>query len=372
MSWTRKALFLAIGLGVPLLLGVFILEAVFGNWFKNDAWMATRHLNIVRDKTITYKVDNIYGPGVAPVVYTRDKYGLRGGCNDPKAIDIVTLGGSTTDQRIIGDGATWQDTLQASLTKARGRPVCVSNAGVDGHSTFGHVSALRDWFPLIPAFRPKMYLLYVGLNDAGVRLEPNEGFDTDRISGMSEIRYVLRDKSAIYQLGKLIRDVAQSSSLRTTNAYAGHERRPPPDAAYTAVAATPGVQPLIRQNTALFSERLASILRLVKARSGVPVCVSQPHLYARRFGNEVRGVGKVFAFNDAWFNGLDFDASLRAINAEMQRLCTGAGGYYVDLGAKPYDPGDFYDGVHNTPSGAARVGTYLFEELRKQGVVDLL
>lgn len=372
MSWTKKALFLLIGFGVPLLVGIVVLEAIFGNWLRQDEWLVTRRLNIVRDQSITYSVENIYGPGTPPVTYTRDKYGLRGGCAEPSQIDVVTIGGSTTDQRIIGDGATWQDTLQVQLSKAQGRKVCVSNAGVDGHSTFGHVAAFRDWFSLIPRFRPKVYLLYIGLNDAGVRLEPNEGFDTNRITGMSELRHMLRNNSAIYQLSRLIRDVFQSSSLTTRNAYAGHARRPPPDSSYGAPRTTAGVEPLVEKNTALFSERLALILSEIAARKGTPVCISQPHLYVREFHGQTRGVDRVFAYGDQWFNGLDYDASVRSINKEMQRLCTAAEGYYIDLASKKFELSDFYDGVHNTPEGAGRVGRYMFEELEKQGLLRLL
>lgn len=46
------------------------------------------------------------------------RYGFRGSYPSPGAIDMVTVGGSTTDQRFVTEGKTWQDVL----TKEAGTP----------------------------------------------------------------------------------------------------------------------------------------------------------------------------------------------------------------------------------------------------------
>ncbi|MBF0340479.1 MAG: SGNH/GDSL hydrolase family protein [Magnetococcales bacterium] len=345
---------------MPLLLGMAILEAIFGNWFKQDEWMATRQLNIVRDRKITFKVDNLYNSKQASVVYTRDSYGLRGGCGAPKSIDVLTVGGSTTDQRYIGDGETWQDVLQHELQSRLGKSVCIANAGVDGHSTFGHLAAFEHWFPRIPNLTPKYYLLYLGINDGGIRLIPNDGFDTNN---QSAFKRVWRHNSAMFQLFELVNSLFTSKA-----AYAGHAKKPPQPAEYTALEKTNGIDALIVKNTELFGQRLSLLLDKIGQRQGIPICVTQPHLFTATFAGVKKGIENAFSFENQAYNGLDYDASLASINLEMKRLCTGKGRYFVDMAVKSFDVDDFYDPVHSTPKGALRVGSYLAEEFQKQGI----
>jgi hypothetical protein len=155
---------------------------------------------------------------------SRDEFGLRGACKDPKDITILTLGGSTTDLRLISDGKTYQDVLQALLREEMGVDICISNAGVDEHSTFGHLASFDKWFPLIPRLKPKYFLLYIGINAAGFFSKPISVFDTYKRSNDSSLLSTLREKSALYQLLKKSRDIFLS--LNSNNAYTEHSSRP--------------------------------------------------------------------------------------------------------------------------------------------------
>ena len=63
MSWIKKFLFVLVGMSVALIIGISVLELVFGGWLKNksDPWKAADYLNIIRDTNVTYDVENIYG-----------------------------------------------------------------------------------------------------------------------------------------------------------------------------------------------------------------------------------------------------------------------------------------------------------------------
>jgi hypothetical protein len=58
------------------------------------------------------------------------------------------------------------------------------------------------------------------------------------------------------------------------------------------------------------------------------------------------------------------------LNDVMQKQCQDSGGFYIDIGAKKFDDRDFYDAVHMTPIGAAKLGTYLFDAMIEQGIVS--
>ena len=61
---------------------------------------------------------------------------------------------------------TFQEILEYNLSENLNRKICVSNAGVDGHSTYAHLISFDSWFPIIDQLNPDIYLLYVGINDA--------------------------------------------------------------------------------------------------------------------------------------------------------------------------------------------------------------
>lgn len=221
MVLIKNALFLFIASAIASIFGLTVLEIIFGGWVFKDPWFHVRAINVVREQKIIYNIENISSIGMARSIYTRDKFGLRGFCSNPRDIDILTIGGSTTDQRYISDGLTYQDVLQNSLSSYLGKKVCVSNAGVAGHSTFGHQAAFDYWFPLIDDLNPKYYLFYVGINDAGFRFESIDGADNPGKNG--SLKSILQKNSAIYDLLKKIRSLY---SLHSKNAYAVHKVTP--------------------------------------------------------------------------------------------------------------------------------------------------
>jgi lysophospholipase L1-like esterase len=368
MHWIKKTLFFLVGITISASLSVLLLELIFGEWLGNDEWRDAENLNIIRSQQIEYPVGHLYGNDNAFVTYTRDVYGLRDSCERPADIDILTLGGSTTDQRYIGDGDTFQDVLQDRLTGALGRSVCISNAAVDGHSTFGHIASFEQWFPLIPGLRPDYVLFYVGINDAGFRDGPRLAFDVNRGVGESTLRYHLRDKSAIYSLARTIYHVLTGYS--ESREYAAHQSSPPSASEYVVTRMTTGADVLIKENTQGFSERIRLLIAESRKMGATPVCVSQPHLFARQFADGLKGTARAFDYRGTTYNGLDYHASISALNSAMNAICTESGGAYIDLAGKTFETTDFYDAVHMTPTGAARVGKYLFEDIKSLELLE--
>lgn len=359
MNLTNMILALFLAVGLSLAIGLVVFELIFGGWLRTpDGWRALEQLNVIRDRTIKYDVERIYGEGAPPVHYSRDQFGLRDSCSNPAQISIVTVGGSTTDQRYISDGETWQDVLQQELRKHTGdETLCVSNAGVDGHSTYGHIATLDSWFPLIPGFRPNTYLLFVGINDAGFREGPNVGFDiVDSTSWKS--------KSVLWRIARTVNQALESQrGPDRDRSYAGHSRVDVTQDLYTEASATPGTAPLIEANTVEFRVNMGRLLESIRDANDTPVCISQPHQFVRTMNGERRGAERVFSHNGTLFNGIDYDDSLKALNRVLQDMCPAYGGRYIDLTDVPFRPNDYYDWVHMTPKGAQGLGVSLAEKL---------
>jgi hypothetical protein len=122
------------------------LELVFGSWLQ--PYVPPR--SAIVGRTNTYS-QNLYSPP-SVVTYARDTYGLRSVRGPLENVKFVSVGGSTTDQRFITEGATWHDVASA-LTGFQ-----IANAGIDGMTSAGHVMAVQQWLHKIPKLRAFYYL----------------------------------------------------------------------------------------------------------------------------------------------------------------------------------------------------------------------
>ena len=86
---------------------LFLLQLLFGDWLYNNPWF-NKHVVFISNKTFLTKLNNLYESDSDYINYSRDKYGLRGNYNSIDNINILTIGGSTTDQRYITDSLTFQ------------------------------------------------------------------------------------------------------------------------------------------------------------------------------------------------------------------------------------------------------------------------
>lgn len=99
-------------------------------------------------------------------VNKKNSIGFRG--EEPPAdfnawLTIVTVGGSTTECLALNEEKSWPHLLQKKLKKHFPK-LWLNNAGLGGHSTFGHAILIEDFLINI---KPKLVLFLVGLNDVG-------------------------------------------------------------------------------------------------------------------------------------------------------------------------------------------------------------
>ena len=185
-----------------ILICLFVVVDLFlGDWFKTKPPVSQVPASIWGSK-IVYDASAITGD--PKVTYTRDSKGYRN-IGDYNSHNIVlTIGGSTTDQRYISDGDTWQSILD-SLYNRRYQFV---NGGVDGQSTFGHIYSINNWHSreLAPE-QVEAVLFYFGINDG--RLLDGELNAYDKLHASSlidQIKTLLSRHSFFYHRMQLLRD----------------------------------------------------------------------------------------------------------------------------------------------------------------------
>lgn len=351
-----------------LFIGFVVIELIFGGWLRKSNQLD--NLNLIRERRYVRKVD-LYSREEIEIVYTKDKYGLRGGSsyNRPESIDILTIGGSTTDQRFISDEQTWQYVLEKCLSR-EGHKVIVSNAGIDGQSSFGHIRNFELWFPHIPGLKPSYILFYIGINDlfalASERsyddLNPEKPF-------LQQVKQVFSTNSVIYNRIRIL-----FGWMVANNIGIGHHKTDFNSLQYTR-SGIPGtrVHELQKRYLETFEQRVRKLIDLTTRMGSTPIFVTQPSiLYRFDSTGTVEGISEeqtALRFGDragdtAIFNGVDYYHLIKRMNETIVKACDQ---HYlvIDLTDRPFwRTDDFYDYVHTTPQGSRKIGEALCEPLR--------
>ncbi|MBC6426372.1 MAG: SGNH/GDSL hydrolase family protein [Ekhidna sp.] len=342
--------------GLILFIGCAVLELIFGGWFNEDNRL--NGLNLIRNKTYIYTSD-LYTETPIEIKYSRDKYGLRGNSilNTPEKIDILTIGGSTTDQRYITDGKTWQDVLE-NCFKKEGREVLVANAGVDGQSTFGHIKNFEIWFPKIPNLNTKYILFYIGINDFYL-IENERVFDN---LGYNNLRKI-KDNSVFYNLLRTIKGIWTANRRKL-----GHQKIDFTDYKYTNEDITPNeLYSLYKNNLKGFEGRLSILLNHAKRLNAEPIFITQPSLkFKLNEEGNLTGVTNINYIYDYPYNGFDYYHLLSMLNESIKKIA-GSETLVVELTPKfIWEEEDFYDFVHNTPQGAEKLGKEIYRQIKNK------
>ncbi|CAA7612481.1 SGNH/GDSL hydrolase family protein [Magnetospirillum sp. SS-4] len=327
-----------------LVFGLLAIEALFGTWFSNDP---LDRLNIARSSAAQVDATGLYPDG-REFTYRRDSWGFRGNGIDPAAIDILTVGGSTTNQLYLPDELTWQAVAAARLAE-RGKPVGIANSGIDGQSTVGHLFNFETWYPAIPGLKPRIVLAYVGINDAMIGVN-----STDTLAFSSIFKW-FRHNSALFRLGRTVTGMLEARRTNLTHSALDFARAQWTDTPNTATnrEARPVADP------AAYAERLRRMAGRIGAMGAKAVFVTQTR------GDYKVVDGKVWGLiRDDELNGVDNWRLLDEFNRVTLAVCAEGHAVCLDLAAElAFADGDFYDHVHNTPAGAARIGAWLAARL---------
>ncbi len=358
MNSIKKLVVLLTAWAISFLLVALLFEVGLRVKESGDVWSKTQDINLLRDVEYQYELNGLYESEINTVKYVRNEFGLRDDCASPQEIDILTIGGSTTDQRYVAFKDTFQSTLQKLLSEHSRKKVCVSNAGLDGHSTHGHIRAFQDWFPLIPNLKPQYVLLYIGINDANFNIGgPNVGFDVNTAGSIKGFLKSLSLVRTLYPLYRFVRDGGGKQRLP----YAGHNPTKPSDLDYTITELNDQTKAQSKIHAEAFRGRLKSILASITTMGASPVCVTQPHRFLRNIGGTAKGIPNVLGDG---FSGLDYDYSVKKLNAVMMDLCGKKN--TIDIHSANFEDRHFYDGVHTTGIGSQYLGKMIFSQMKEK------
>lgn len=355
----RACRIVAVNLGL-LLAGALVAELIFGSWAIGENYGT---LVIPKNFTRDFNVDSLYGGG--RILYKRDEHGLRGRYRSPSEIDILTIGGSTTNEIFVDEDSTWSAVIAREFRDA-GRPVTVVNAGVDGQSTVGNIKNFELWFPMIPGLKARYVLALLGINDAAVAASGDDYFagpyrpsKQDRMFDLLRpTKQYLINNSALYALFRNVRGMIRARDaklIHTSKGYNGSDWRAP--------ARLPDIERAadnIKRGLDLYEWRLRELTRCIRAFGAEPIYVTQHRpSYRVRDGRVL-----VHAGADGMAELAEYEM-LMATNRRTMEVCRDVKAICIDLASELFfTDGDHYDIVHTSPEGSEKIGKYLFGKLR--------
>jgi len=360
--YRAKAIFkniLAILFGLTLALGA--LEIMLRLFQPVEYRVKGNQLTLPRNKKYIFKNNKI--DKLDPVIhYTRNPLGFRGE-PPPKdfaqTLTILTVGGSTTECLHISDGKTWPDLL-ADRLKRKFKPFWLNNAGLDGHSTFGHLVLLQDY--LIP-LKPKVVLFFVGANDRNLEdyspldrkslKKPAAGFWrslTDTLADHSEV--------ANYAVNLLRYYRAKEAGLVHANIdFAGLK---------TIDLTAEQVQAILEMHQSRYlkpyEQRLQKLIDVARQHGIEPVFITQPMIYGAGI-DPVSGadLGRV---DIGGINGKTSWEIMTLYNEVLKQVARQNEVLLIDLAAAmPKNSRYFYDTFHFTNEGCHLAAAIIDEHL---------
>jgi len=346
-----------------LLIGVLLIELIFGGWFSRENNLDS--LFVTRDRVTKVNLNGLYPYHKLSIEVTNDHYGFRGGrstYNNPAAIDILCIGGSTTHQVYIEDGYTWPDVLEKQLKK-NGYELTVANAGINGQSTFGHIKNFELWFPEVPNLRPQYIFFYVGINDLYRKKTLMISDEIKRTSFLAKVKGRIKDNSALFRLFRNIEGIIEANRAELNHGNISFK-----DHTYSreGLISELNGDDFYSKGLKSYEARLELLVKYSRGMGATPVFITQP---SRRFKfdekGQVLGLSAPFKKRIAGyqFNGVDYYYSLVELNKVTKKIAKSHGllvieQTHLDL----LTDESFYDFTHTSPQGSKIIGEHIASE----------
>lgn len=347
-----------------LLVALLLLEVLLR--FYNPFGSRVKGNRIVLQTNKTYHIKNDIIKSLDPeVTVVKNALGFRG-ANPPAdfndRLTIVTIGGSTTQCFFLSEDETWTARLGQHLENSF-KPVWINNAGLDGHSTHGHLILLEDY--IVP-LKPKVALFLVGVND--VATSSLSSFDTENIkSGIhfdSGTAFV-KSLSAYSEVAALGLNIYRSYTAYQAGLI--HHQVDLKQQGYLDVSDEAEREYLAKYTGQYLKDYEGRLKRLIEIsrRAGIePVFVTQPLLTG--YGtDDVTGVDLARVKTDGpQQNGKMYWDLLETYNDVTRRVGQTEGILVIDLARRlPKTSRYFYDFIHYTPQGAEAIADILYQSL---------
>jgi len=292
------------------------------------------------------------------IIHTKNKLGFRGE-NPPenlrKTLSIITVGGSSTECFYLSDDKTWPYLLEQMIGQDYG-PIWLNNAGLDGHSTFGHLILLEDYLVKI---KPKIIIFLSGANDVG--RDDLSAYDRDHLRNQAKSW-----KDFLKEESELVSFLVNFYRTRAAKKQLGHSGM---DVAAMPISHVSNEQmqaEIQRHRTKYidsYSKRLSEIIDKCRINGIDPIFITQPCLLGE--GVDAYTGIRLDQIKRGDYNGKTYWRILEQYNQVVKQAGTSKDVLVIDLANKlPKNSLYFYDNFHYSNEGAKEVAEIIYSELK--------
>ena len=338
---------------------IFFLEIIFGDWFKKNNW--GNSLRSERLKKITYNVK--FNNQKFNHIYKKNSLGFRGEEIDSSKLEILMMGGSTTNERFTPEDLTIVGLLNSLFLKDK-KKIKIFNGGVDGQSTIGLINNFEKWFSNIKNFKPKFIIYYIGINERFYfNYDPNpknlntgkfktmHAFDKmSKISKFDQMKDYIKNNSFFLKKGKIVQLKYFPGRIRQEN--------------YSEFKATYGLEHGVSDN--FYSQELMDKklnINLLKEENNEYIISLNKRLEHLSLLTSKIGAKPIFV--NQVLNDGQLSKKMYLTNYIIREFSLKNNHRFIDLAKSIIlDKKDFYDEFHTTPSGSKKIAEYLYPKLK--------
>lgn len=325
-----------------LALALFIIELFSGDLFFKKKLKCSY---ILCNANYTYTTD-LYTSAKIKISYKKDQYGFRGRKSDKiEKINILTVGGSTTDERYLNLEDTWSEQLE-KFFKDNSNYIDVVNAGIDGQSSFGHIWNMQEWFNKIDDLKINNIIFYIGINEK--EYPGRHDLNIDKVRYPKKILYILKYNngfvSKVYEFFvHRYNPIDELNVAHSKNRKANYKK----------------IDPRNSFNTKFLSGNINELIKISKKLNINPIFVTQRTARWKLSDNQIYSISRK---NDYYSKEKIISETILKICKKNKLICID-GFNQLNL-----DIEDTYDLVHTNPKGSKKIAKFIFENLKK---VDL-
>lgn len=295
------------------------------------------------------------------ISHTKNSLGFRG--DDPPAnlddyLSIIVVGGSTAECFYLSDGKPWPYLTGKKLKEKYDR-VWLNNAGLAGHSTFGHIILVRDY---LAGLKPKIIIFAVGAND--IERDDLSRYDRVTMRGhYSSLKNFIVKNSEVVSFFANISRIFDAKEKGVT-----HKNL---DLTALGMLDLPEnkIREEIERHTKTYikgyKQRLSELIDITRRSGSEPILITQPALVGIGIDPSTGVDLGMVKLGDSVNGSLSW-AVTQVYNNATKEVARSHGVFLVDLADKmPKDSLYFYDNWHYTSEGARKVAEIVSGELEK-------
>jgi len=300
---------------------------------------------LVLDKPLEYEVD-LYTEELIKIKYKRDQYGFKDRFKNVDSIDIITVGGSTTEQRYLAIENTWSDLLEKKFNINHN--IDIVNAGISGQSSKGHIWSLNHWFKNISNLKPQYIIFYMGINENenGTTKGDPQPYQLKNIKFKDKIKKYLKNNNGITYKTYLKFTLKKSALL---NVWHDSERY---NSSYKLIG--PDASKFKKVTFIKLEKKLEELSRLTSEIGAIPIFVTQKTLRWKKDKSSISSIDKI----DHYFNE-------KKISKTIIDFCIKNNIKYIDgFNKLRFIKEDTWDLVHTSPSGSEKIADLIYGEIK--------